>query len=467
MLSRFRSQREQRDVLKELAHGMVDICIGTHRLLQKDVAFKDLGLVIIDEEQRFGVVHKERLKKMRKEVDVLTLTATPIPRTLHMSLIDVRDMSTMETPPEERLPIKIYVGQYDEKLVRGAILRELERNGQVFLVHNRVQTISRIANEVAKLVPEARRAIAHGQMPEEELERVMLDFSSGEIDVLVCTTIIESGLDIPNANTIVVNDSDMMGLAQLYQLRGRVGRGANRAYAYFLYAKEKYLTPAAQKRLETISRASELGAGFYIAMKDLEIRGAGSLLGTEQSGHIAAVGFDLYCQLLAEAVEELKAEKTPSIAPQLQMPTVDLLLRAHIPEDYIPQEQTRLSLYRRLAQLKSPEQVEEMEEEFRDRFGKLPAEVKNLLYTVKVKTLAAGAGISSISTQKRHILLKAADGIKLEPSQLANIHRPGIKIDSDQIKLDRSLLGNEWQAALEEILKKLPSACLPSPAAGV
>ncbi|HJX69955.1 MAG TPA: transcription-repair coupling factor, partial [Dehalococcoidia bacterium] len=397
MLSRFRSEKEQQAILGGLGKGSVDICIGTHRLLQKDVAFKDLGLVIIDEEQRFGVAHKERLRQMRKEVDVLTLSATPIPRTLHMSLVGVRDMSTMETPPEERLPIKTNVAEYNEPLIREAIIRELERNGQVFFVHNRVQSIARVARKLGELVPEAKIAIGHGQMREEKLERTMLDFTQGKTDVLVCTTIIESGLDIPNVNTLIVNEADKLGLAQLYQLRGRVGRGSNRAYAYFLYSKGKRLTPTAGKRLQTIFEATELGAGFRIAMKDLEIRGAGNLLGPEQSGYITSVGFDLYCQLLAEAVEELKAKQlgkdraSISLAP-LPLPTIDLPLSAYIPDDYVADPTTRLLLYQRLAKIGSPGEVERIAEEFKDRFGDLPQVVKNLLYIVNIKALAAQAG---------------------------------------------------------------------------
>ena len=336
MLSRFRSEREQEAVVTGLGNGSVDICIGTHRLLQEDVVFKDLGLVIIDEEQRFGVGHKERLRQMRREVDVLTLSATPIPRTLHMSLIGVRDMSTMETPPEDRLPIKTYVSEYSEPLIREAIIREMERNGQVFFVHNRVQSISWFAQRLRDLVPEAKITVAHGQMSEDKLERAMLDFTQGKDNVMVCTTIIESGLDIPNVNTLIVNDSDKMGLAQLYQLRGRVGRGNNRAYAYFLYGRGKHLSEAADKRLQTIFDATELGSGFRISLKDLEIRGAGNLLGPQQSGHIAAVGFDLYCQLLSEAVEDLKSGQRKDMAIDLSadlLPTVDLLLSAYIPED--------------------------------------------------------------------------------------------------------------------------------------
>ncbi|HLB11640.1 MAG TPA: transcription-repair coupling factor, partial [Dehalococcoidia bacterium] len=332
VLSRFRSPREQAEVLEGLKSGAVDICIGTHRLLQKDVQFKDMGLLVVDEEQRFGVLHKEHLKRMRKEVDVLTLTATPIPRSLYMSLVSVRDMSVMETPPEERLPIKTLVMPYDEPAIRQAILRELDRGGQVFFVHNRVQSIYLVASRLRELVPEAKIAVGHGQMPEDELERVMVEFFAGREDVLVCTTIIEAGLDVPNANTILINQAQRLGLAQLYQLRGRVGRGSNLAYAYFLYPRDRPLAPVAHERLKTILEASELGAGYRIAMKDLEIRGAGNLLGAEQSGHVAAVGFDLYCSMLAEAVEELKARHAGVAVPRAQpATTIDLPLAAYLP----------------------------------------------------------------------------------------------------------------------------------------
>jgi len=363
VLSRFRTAREQQAVLEKLAAGQVDIIIGTHRLLQKDVAFQNLGLLVIDEEQRFGVAHKEHLKKMRREVAVLTLSATPIPRTLHMSLVGVRDISMMETPPEERLPIKSCVAAYDGQLVREAVLRELERNGQVFFVHNRVQSIEYTAGRLRELLPGARIAVGHGQMPEDALERVMGQFARGEHDILVCTTIIESGLDMPNANTLIVNNADRMGLTQLYQLRGRIGRGTNLAYAYFLYERDKRLSDTAQKRLKTIFEATELGAGFSIAMKDLEIRGAGSLLGMHQSGYISAVGFDLYNRLLAEAVTRLKeagpaeGERLPR-PPALPAPTVELGLSAYIPDNYVPDLDTRLSLYQRLVRLSRVEEVD-------------------------------------------------------------------------------------------------------------
>jgi len=457
VLSRFKSPKEQQAILDGLANGSVDICIGTHRLLQKDVAFKDLGLLIIDEEQRFGVAHKEHLKKIRQEVDVLTLSATPIPRTLHMSLVGVRDMSTMETPPEERLPIKTYVAQYDERLVRDAILRELERNGQVFFVHNRVQSIAYVASKLQSLVPEAKIAIAHGQMPEAELERVMADFTQGKSDILVCTTIIESGLDMPRVNTLIVNQADRFGLTQLYQLRGRVGRGANLAYAYFLYDKGKHLTPTAEKRLRTIFEATELGAGFNIAMKDLEIRGAGTLLGVKQSGHISAVGFNLYTRLLADAVEEQKAKQAGIAATKpsrLPEPTVDLPLRAYIPEEYVSDLSTRLSLYESLVKLDKVEQIESMTQEFSDRFGTLPTEVENLLYAVKIKALASKAGIESIATEHGEIILRLFAGLYFDKQQLEPL-RDGIKIGLSQLRLNPKRLGEEWQQVLEEVLRRI------------
>jgi transcription-repair coupling factor (superfamily II helicase) len=458
VLSRFRTPKEQQTILDGLANGSVDICIGTHRLLQKDVAFKELGLLIIDEEQRFGVAHKEHLKQMRREVDVLTLSATPIPRTLHMALVEVRDMSTMETPPEQRLPIKTFVAEYDDRLIREAILRELERNGQVFFVHNRVQSIAYVADKLRSLVPEAKIAVAHGQMPEAELEAVMADFTQGKSDILVCTTIIESGLDMPNVNTLIVNKADKFGLTQLYQLRGRVGRGANLAHAYFLYDKDKLLTPTAGKRLRTIFEATELGAGFSIAMKDLEIRGAGTLLGVKQSGFISAVGFSLYCRLLAEAVEEQKAKQAGlAITRPLRLPspTIDLPLPAYIPEEYVADLDTRLSLYQRLVKLDRVDQIEALAQEFGDRFGTLPPEVKNLLYAVKIKALAAKAGIESIATEHGEIILRLFQGMRFDRQKLEPILRDGIKLSLTQLRLNYKRLGKEWQQVLGEVLKEV------------
>ena len=464
VLSRFRTQPEQSIILEGLANGSVDICIGTHRLLQKDVVFKNLGLLIIDEEQRFGVAHKEHLKRMKREVDVLTLSATPIPRTLHMSLVGVRDMSVMETPPEDRLPVKTYVAEYDEPLVREAILRELERGGQVFLVHNRVQSIAFVANRLQDLVPEARVRFAHGQMPEAALARVMVDFIQGRIDVLVCTTIIESGLDMPNANTLIVNRADRFGLPQLYQLRGRVGRGANLAHAYFLYEKGRQLTAVAEKRLKTIFQATELGAGFSIAMKDLEIRGAGTLLGVKQSGHISAIGFNLYCQLLAQAVEEQKAKPAGVTEPVIPLrslsPAVDLPLSICIPEDYVADLTTRLGLYQRLVKSENDEQVEALKQEMEDRFGEMPAEVKNLLYALKIKVVAARAGIESIATEKGDIVLRLLEGRRCDKQQLESSLaelppslRDGVRVGLTRLRLNLRLVGREWREVLEVVLR--------------
>jgi len=453
MLSRFRSDKEQKSVTEGLKNGSVDICIGTHRLIQKDIAFKDLGLVIIDEEQRFGVVHKERLKKLRLEVDVLTLSATPIPRTLYMALAGVRDVSTMETPPEDRLPIRTYVAEYDERLIREAILREIDRGGQIYFVHNRVQTIHLVAQRLQEVVPEAIISVGHGQMPDEQLEQVMLGFAAGKSDILVCSTIIESGLDIPNVNTIIVNNADRFGLAQMYQLRGRVGRGANRAYCYLLYPKGKRLTATAEKRLRTIAEATELGSGFRIAMKDLEIRGAGNLLGAEQHGYVSAVGFDLYCQLLREAVDSLRGKKTsyPSDV------TIDVPLVAFIPQSYVPDEPLRLNLYQRLANVDTAEQVGGIALEMKDRFGGLPVPVLNLVYLVHLKTLAASVGVKKITTVGPDIVfsiprdkLDTRDDLRREFDGLASVGHELVRIPH------RSKPG-EWQATLERLLERLHS----------
>ena len=405
MLSRFCTPKQQKETLAGLESGTIDICIGTHRLIQKDVAFKNWGLLVIDEEQRFGVGHKEYIKKMKQDIHVLTLSATPIPRTLHMALSGVRDMSTMETAPENRLPIRTYVAEYEERLVREAILKELERNGQVFFVHNRVQSIYQIADRLRILVPEARVSVGHGQMPEHELEKVMTDFIQGETDVLVCSTIIESGLDMPRVNTLIVNRADKFGLTQLYQLRGRIGRGTNLAYAYFLYDKGTQITTLAQKRLQTIYEATELGAGFGIAMKDLEIRGAGSILGFRQSGFISAVGFDLYSNLLRDAVENLKAKKEPPAVrkapqPNLPAPVIDLALPSFIPEDYITDIDTRLSFYESMVKAHEMNHIERIANDLIDRFGPFPSEVQNLLYAVKIKILAARVFIESVAFEE-------------------------------------------------------------------
>jgi transcription-repair coupling factor (superfamily II helicase) len=458
MLSRFRDHIEQQQIVEGLVSGNVDICIGTHRLLQKDIVFKDLGLLIIDEEQRFGVSHKEHFKKIRQQVDVLSLSATPIPRTLQMSLVGVRDMSVMETPPADRLPIKTYVTQYDDRLFREAIIMELDRNGQIFFVHNRVRSITRVADELRALVPEAKIAVAHGRMTEGELEKIMTDFTRGDIDVLVCTTIIESGLDIPNANTLIVDQADIFGLTQLYQLRGRVGRGTNMAYAYLSYDKGKRLTPDAQKRLRTIFEATKLGAGFDIAMRDLEIRGAGNLLGTQQSGHVATIGFNLYTRLLSEAVEEAKARranKSIDITKHRIPPTIILPLPSYIPENYISDVNSRLRFYYRLAGINNEEQIEILKYDFKDRFGSLPQEVENLLYSINIKLLGAKKGFESVSTEDNQIVLRLLPGMHFNREKLEPILRNGIKFGLIQIKLDYKKLGKKWPGILEEIIKVL------------
>ncbi len=453
VLSRFRSEREQRRIVADLAAGRIDILIGTHRILQADVRFKDLGLVIIDEEQRFGVVHKERLKELRREVDVLTLSATPIPRTLHMSLSGIRDMSTLETAPEERLPIKTFVTEFDERLIREAILRELDRGGQVYFVHNRVYNIDLIAERLRRLVPEAEIAVAHGQMAEDMLEQVMLDFQRGAYDVLVCTTIIESGLDIPNVNTIIINQADKLGLAQLYQLRGRVGRGAHRAYAYLLYDRHHALSEPAQKRLQAIFEASELGAGFQIALRDLEIRGAGNLLGAEQSGHMSAVGYELYSQMLAEAVRRMRALLNGEAPPAPPPPplTIDLPLTAHIPETYVADLNLRLAVYQRLAQMPSLEALAAYREELHDRFGALPPAVENLLYTVRVRLLARGAGLQSVTAEEGDVVLRASGPIA-HRERLRETFDGRVQVGSTQVRLP---LRADWRELLLAALERL------------
>ena len=459
MLSRFRTQNEQREVLNRLESGRVDIVIGTHRLLSSDVHFKDLGLLIIDEEQRFGVSHKETLKKIRTEVDVLTLTATPIPRTLYMTLTGVRDISTINTPPEERQPIITHVGPYSTKLVRHAIIRELERGGQIFFVHNRVQTIPAMHSHLKMLAPEARITIAHGQMPEHELSERMRQFTNGEVDILLCTSIIESGLDIPNANTLIVDRADTFGLAQLYQLRGRVGRGAQRAYAYFFRHNRKPMTLDGRQRLETIAENTQLGAGFSIAMRDLEIRGAGELLGTRQHGHIAAVGFHLYTRILAQAVRQLRREAgfpQMPLAPTLDVEgpyqvNVDLPIAISIPAEYVPDKTMRLGLYRRLAEIHSASEIQALAEEFNDRFGPPPPEIHNLFYQLNVKLLAEKAGLVSISNENKQIVLRFADGSI--PPDLPNLGS-AIRIGKTALWMPYLHL-EDWQGDLIGVLHKL------------
>ncbi len=449
LLSRFRSDKEQKQVLEDLAFGKVDIVIGTHRLLQKDVVFFNLGLLVVDEEQRFGVAHKERLKQMRSEIDVLTMTATPIPRTLHMSLVNLRDMSVIETPPQERLPIRTTIREYDDNLIREAILREIDRGGQVFFVHNRIQGIQIIAQKLQRLIPEARITIGHGQMNEEQLERVMVGFSSGEYDVLISTTIIENGLDIPNANTIIVNNAAYFGLSQLYQLRGRVGRATHQAYAYFFYNKDAKLTPIQEKRLRAIFEATELGAGFRIAMKDLEIRGAGNLLGAEQSGFMNSVGFDLYCKLLAEAVQEMQGQQAEAETPSA---TVDLPLDAYLPDEYIGDRTLKVNFYQRLANLKRPEQIETMAAEINDRFGSLPTPVQNLLAIVRLKVEATQLGYETISVKDNEFVLSVKRTIIPNRIILYRRFRNEAHVQQGVIRIPRRLLGPDWLIQLRELL---------------
>ena len=407
LLSRFVSPAAQAATIQGLAEGTVDLVIGTHRLLSKDVRFKDLGLVVVDEEQRFGVAAKERLKQLKREVDVLTLSATPIPRTLNLALAGIRDLSVIETPPEDRLPIQTRVAEASAGLVRDAILRELDRGGQVFYVHNRVETIEAQAEQLRRMLPGVRFVVGHGQMGEGALEKVMIAFADGAADVLVCTTIIESGLDIPNANTIVIDRADTLGLAQLYQLRGRVGRSSRRAYAYLLYRRRERLSDEARKRLQAIFNASELGAGFQIALSDLEIRGAGNILGGEQSGHMAAVGFDLYTRLLAEAVETRKATmegRAPVIAaPQA---VVDLPVEAHLPTEYVPDEAQKLELYRRLARARTPGDLAAFRQEVLDRFGAMPGPVSRLIEVAELRLAAEAAGVQSISREEGWLVVR-------------------------------------------------------------
>ncbi|MFP3854656.1 MAG: transcription-repair coupling factor [Anaerolineales bacterium] len=462
MLSRFRTAAESREVLARLSAGEVDIVIGTHRLLQPDVEFHKLGLLIIDEEQRFGVTHKEHLKQMRTEVDVLTMTATPIPRTLYMALTGVRDISTIDTPPEERLPVITHVGRYEPRLVRQAILREHDRGGQVFFVHNRVQTIQRTRERLGRLVPEVVLEVAHGQMPERELSSVMERFAAGQIDVLVTTSIIESGLDIPNANTLIVDRADTFGLAQLYQLRGRVGRGPVRAFAYFFRQAHGRATEEALQRLEVIAEHTQLGAGYSIAMRDLEIRGAGDILGTRQSGQIAAVGFHLYTRLLGAAVRRLRQQEGAALPDSAALPSaqspldvsVELPLASALPPDYIQNRQLRLQLYRRMAELRSLEALEALREEMTDRFGPPPEEVANLLYQLRVKVKAAQASVRSVSTENGQILLQLAgpEGREL-PANLG----PDVRQSKRGIWLAR---GGEqdWPGRLLDLLDRMQVA---------
>ena len=461
LLSRFVPEKEQAVTIDGLAAGSVDLVIGTHRLLSKDVRFRDLGMVVVDEEQRFGVAAKERLKKLRREVDVLTLSATPIPRTLNLALAGVRDLSLIETPPEDRLPIQTRVAEASTGLVRDACLRELDRGGQVFFVHNRVETIEAQAEQLRQLLPGTRIAVGHGQMPEGHLEKVMIGFADGETEILVCTTIIESGLDIPNANTIIIDRADTLGLAQLYQLRGRVGRSSRRAYAYLLYRRREKLSDVARKRLQAIFNASELGAGFQIALSDLEIRGAGNILGAEQHGHVAAVGFDLYTRLLAEAVEEQKAEFEGRPA-EIERPgaTVDIPVDAHLPDDYVPETSQKLELYRRLGRVRTAGELAAFRQELVDRFGPLPQPVLRLLEVVELRMATETAGIASISREEGDLVVRLGTLSRAAAMRgLASMGRDVVRFGSNQarIRLPRDP-ARSWSVAQSVVARLLPAA---------
>jgi transcription-repair coupling factor (superfamily II helicase) len=453
MVSRFLTSKEIQQVLDDTAKGAVDVVIGTHRLIQKDVHFKDLGLVIIDEEHRFGVKHKERLKKLRELVDVVSLTATPIPRTLHMSLVGIRDLSIIETPPLDRLAVQTYVTRYDERVIRDAILRELERGGQVFFLHNRVETIERLALKLADLVPEAKMAVAHGQMRPKELEKVMLDFLENRTQVLVCSAIIESGLDFPNANTIIINRADQFGLAQLYQLRGRVGRSHRHAYAYLLIPGEKAITPDAERRLRALQEIDGLGGGFKLALHDLEIRGAGNLLGEQQSGQITAIGFELYTEMMEKAVSELKGEE---VAPEVD-PEIRLGISAYFPDSYIPDANQRLYFYKRLASLRNIAELEELRAEIIDRFGPYNAAVHNLFLVMNLRRVLKEVLVQQISVSdgKVFLLFHPESPVQVE-TLLGLIKKPNSRFRlAPDGRLSFTPEREDWDALIEEIIQLL------------
>ena len=446
VLSRFLSAKEQRQTLDKLKKGQVDIIIGTHRLLSKDLDYSNLGLLIIDEEQRFGVTHKEKIKQIKKDVDVLTLTATPIPRTLHMSLIGIRDMSLLEEPPVDRKAIQTYVLEYNPELIKEAVSRELARGGQVYYVYNRVNTIADVAADLAKMMPDVRVSYAHGQMKEKELEDVMMAFINKEIDVLVTTTIIETGLDISNANTMIIHDAENYGLSQLYQLRGRVGRSNKTAYAFLMYRRDKMLKETAEKRLKAIREFTDLGSGFKIAMRDLEIRGAGNLLGEDQSGHMAAVGYDLYCKMLNDAILRQKGEKTAeTFTTSIEIPVV-----AYIPATYVKNEMTKLELYKRISGIWTQEDYEDMLDELTDRFGEPPTEVLHLMTIAKLKAQAHDAYIASITYKDDKVHIEMAQGVRVKMEDLdgfitkyqnnirvVNGENPGFVIDLEKKSLKK------------------------------
>ncbi len=453
MLSRFRSPKDQRNVVDGLADGSVDIVIGTHRLVQDDVEFKNLGVVIIDEEQRFGVAAKERFKKLRAEVDVLTLTATPIPRTLHMGLVGVRDISVIESPPEDRLAVKTYVAIYDDDVVRRAIQSEIDRGGQIYFVHNRVQTIESVAGRLRELVPEARFVVAHGQMPSVQLENVMVDFASGVYDVLVSSAIIENGMDLPNVNTLMVNECWMFGLAQLYQLRGRVGRAASQAYAYFMYSSRHRLTEEAQKRLQAILEASHLGAGFRLALRDLEIRGAGDLLGADQHGFANAVGFDLYSRMIGDAVQEAKGVRPET--KRTPPANVDLPLNAYLPDEYMGGYEAKIREYQRLVQVVTLEETADAIASLRDRFGEFPEAVANLAYVITVKAKASELGLKSVSAYGGELLMRLPKDFDLDREAMREVVGSRINVGAVELTWHGFEADIEWQETLMNLLDTL------------
>jgi transcription-repair coupling factor (superfamily II helicase) len=455
VLNRFKSHKQARDVIGRIRQGKVDILVGTHRLLSGDVAFQDLGLVIIDEEQRFGVEHKERLKKLRVNVDILTMTATPIPRTLHMALLGLRDISSLATPPLDRRSIVTTVTAYNEDLIKKAVLREMSRQGQVFFLHNRVKSIEKKAWEIQQLVKDARIAIAHGQMAKTQLEDAMIKFVVGEVDVLVCTTIVESGLDIPNANTIFINDADRFGLAELHQLRGRVGRYKHRAYAYMLIPRSRPISPIAARRLKAIEEYSHLGAGFRIALRDLEIRGAGNILGPEQSGHIQTVGYQMYCELLANAVRQLKNESDRTAEKPIPTATLDLGLAAYIPKNYIPIDRHRLDVYRRIAVGRTVEDLKQLEGELADVYGPVPEEVKMLLELAQLRIAASKHDIRSIVTSGQDLVFSFRQDLSAKADSMFAKVRGVVRIpDPKTIRLH--LVENYFEPrTLTSLLRKI------------
>lgn len=464
MMSRLRTRKQQEETISKLKSGAVDIVIGTHRLVQKDIAFKDLGLVIVDEEQRFGVRQKEFLKSLRTEVDVLSMSATPIPRTLHMSLSGIRDISMIETAPQARLPIRTFVTPFTDQLVREVVLREMDRGGQVYVVHNRVHDIDRLANHLREIIPEARFGVGHGQMDESVLEEVMLGFVRHEFDVLISTTIIESGVDIPNVNTIIIDNADTLGLTQLYQLRGRVGRGINRAYAYLLYQPHKRLSVESQERLETIQEATELGAGLRVAMRDLEIRGAGNILGAEQSGHIASIGYELYMRLLSQAVEEIRSGQP---AMDRGPVTLDLPMTALIPEDYIQDAELRLSTYRQIASVEHLTDVQQLQDDLEDRFGPIPEEVEHLTALIRLRIRAERLGIDSVVERERTIIIRPVETRSLNRERLERTLGGAIRFSPTAIRIRLLDLTVPWQEAVNIVLEEIerviePAAALPS-----